>query len=78
MLKKTLISCAALLMVSACTTPMTVMKNQKTGQVVDCGGNVSSSLAGGVVGYHIQKSHDKDCVLRYREEGFEIIDTITK
>lgn len=66
------------LILTACTTPMTVLRNTKTGQVVQCGGNVSSSMAGGAIGYHIQKGNDQECVAQYKTEGFKVINTISK
>jgi len=57
-----------------CTTPSTVLKNNETGQIAQCGGNVSGSLAGGVIGYNIQKSNDEKCVQNYKEQGFNIVD----
>lgn len=73
----------ALVFLAACTTPKTVMRNEETGQVAICGGNVSSSLVGGAVGYYIQKSNDSQCEADYLEQGFkraqatdtEIVDT---
>lgn len=59
------------LSLSACTTPKTVLRNPKTGQVATCGGNVTGSLAGGMIGYYIQKSNDADCVADYAKEGFK-------
>lgn len=56
---------------SACTTPVTVLKNNKD-QVIMCGGNTSSSIAAGGIGYLYQKSKDKDCVERYKKEGFKV------
>lgn len=47
-----------LLLLSACATPRTVMKNPETGQVTQCGGTATGSFVGGVLGYHIQKSND--------------------
>ena len=58
------------LLLTGCTTPMTTMKNSK-GQVVACGGNVSSSLAGGAIGYHIQKTNDEKCVEEFKKAGFK-------
>lgn len=78
MKKKYLTLTATLLLLSACTTPMTVLRNNKTGQVVQCGGNISSSMAGGAIGYHIQKKNDGECVAQYKTEGFKVINTITK
>jgi hypothetical protein len=55
---------------SACTTPSTMLRNPQTGQVVTCGGNTGSSLAGGMIGYSIQRSTDESCVANYLEQGF--------
>lgn len=55
----------------ACTTPVTTLKNPNTGQVARCGGNISGSLAGGVIGYHIQKTNDGACVQDLKQQGFE-------
>lgn len=60
-----------LLLLAACTTPETVLKNPKTGQIARCGGDLTSSLAGGIIGYHMQKSNDEDCVKTYKENGFQ-------
>lgn len=60
----------ALLCLSACTTPKTVLKNEQTGQVVICGGSAVGAMTGGVIGYHIQKSNDEDCVQDFVSEGF--------
>lgn len=62
-----ILACAIL---TGCTTPATVLKS-RTGQVVTCGGNVSSSLAGGVIGYHIQKHNDDKCVEMHKGQGFK-------
>ena len=63
---------------TACTTPMTVLRIDKTGQVVQCGGNISSPMAGGAIGHHIQKGNDDECVAQYKTEGFKIINSVTK
>jgi len=59
----------------ACATPQTVLKNPLTGQVVQCGGGAGGSVAGGAIGYRIQKSNDEKCVESYKEQGFEVIRT---
>ncbi len=59
--------------ISACSTPRTVMKNSETGQVEQCGGSATGSLLAGVIGYHIQKSNDKKCVNKLRDQGFDSI-----
>lgn len=69
---KTTIALTALLALTACTTPQTILRNEQ-GQTQICGGNVSSSLAGGVIGYHIQKANDEDCVKAYESQGFEVV-----
>lgn len=58
-----------LLVLSGCATPVTMLKN-KQGEVVSCGGGVAGSIAGGLYGYTLQESHDKDCVNLYRAEGY--------
>lgn len=61
----------AVITLSACSTPKTMLKNPETGQVQSCGGSATGSMVGGVLGYHIQKSNDSDCVADYMEQGFE-------
>jgi hypothetical protein len=60
----------SLLALTACTTPKTIMRND-AGQVQICGGNVSSSMAGGAIGYHIQRGVDADCVKDLEAQGFK-------
>lgn len=59
---------------AACATPTTTLKNEKTGQVVTCGGGTAGSIAGGMIGYNIQKSNDQDCVNNYKNQGFKVED----
>ena len=73
MMKKT-IAIIACLLVSGCTTPSYVYKHPKTGQVERCGGDVTASLAGGAIGYHIQRSNDEKCRLLLEIQGFEEIE----
>jgi len=63
-----------LLCLTACATPTTVLRNAKTGETATCGGGTAGSVAGGMVGYSIQKSNDKDCVNNYKSKGFTIED----
>jgi hypothetical protein len=42
----------------------------KNGVYITCGGSMTGSLAGGVIGYHIQKGLDQDCVQEYIDKGF--------
>lgn len=60
-----------ILLLTACSTPKYVLKNEKTGQVEVCGGNVSSSMAAGMIGYEIQKDNDRRCAEEYRRQGFK-------
>lgn len=69
----TMITCCLLL--SACATPVTMMKNPETGQVSRCGGERSGSIAGGLIGYDLQKKDAVSCVEQYYGEGFKIIST---
>lgn len=62
-----------ILFLGACTTPATMLKNDDTGQIVSCGGNTSSSVMLGAVGYYMQKSSDSDCVANYMDQGFRRI-----
>lgn len=61
-----------LLLLSACTTPTTMMVNEKTNQVQQCGGEVSGSLMGGLVGYYIQSQNAAQCVEDFSEQGFKV------
>lgn len=61
----------AALSITACTTPKTVLKNPDTGQVATCGGSATGSLVGGVIGYHIQKGNDAECVSDFMGQGFK-------
>jgi len=60
----------ALLALAACTTPATVLKNSKTGQVHVCGGSAGASMMGGLIGYNIQKANDEECVKTFKANGF--------
>jgi uncharacterized protein YcfJ len=68
------IAIVALLFLTGCTTPMTTLKNPKTGQIATCGGSATGSLVGGVIGYQIQKGNDGDCIQAYKKQGFKIED----
>lgn len=59
--------------VSGCATPVLMMKNEKTGQIARCGGGVGGSMAGGLIGYNIQKKTDKACVKDFEAKGFTAI-----
>lgn len=63
-----------LIFLCGCTTPSTVLKNPQTEQIARCGGKTSGSLAGGAIGYHIQKDSDAACVQSYKDQGFEVVE----
>ena len=65
----------AALALTACATPLTTLKHPKTGQVATCGGDKTGSLAGGAIGYHIQKDSADACVANYQKQGFTVVDT---
>jgi uncharacterized protein YcfJ len=73
-MKNTAMLMLALVLVTGCSTPKTVLKNPKTGQVETCGGSATGSLVGGVVGYHIQKSNDSKCAQDLMAQGFKPVD----
>lgn len=56
-----------LLLLAACATPQTFLKNPKTGQLVKCGG----STPYGLIMYHVQKGADEECVNTYKAAGFK-------
>lgn len=73
----TKIGCAATVVaamaLTACTTPRTMLRHPGTGQVVSCGGNTSSSIVGGAIGYSIQQNSDRSCVESYQALGFQVL-----
>lgn len=60
-----------LLVLTGCATPLTTLSN-KNGDAVTCGGGTAGSLTGGLIGYTIQEGHDKECVDRYKSQGYKI------
>lgn len=61
------------LLITACATPRTLLKND-AGQVVECGGQRSGSAMFGVIGYKVQKSDAEKCVQEYEKAGFKKIE----
>lgn len=59
------------LLLSACSTPLTTM--QKGNSVVICGGGTMGSVTGGLIGYSIQEGHDHDCVMDHADRGYKIV-----
>ncbi len=56
---------------AACATPALTLKNDKTGQVVQCGGDATGSMVGGMIGYNVQKNNDETCAKNYEAQGFK-------
>lgn len=71
---KQIVLLTAALALAACTTPTTTLKHPKTKQVVSCGGEVAASMAGGAIGYNIQKDNDAKCVSTYKKQGFRVVE----
>lgn len=69
-----IITLFAALALAGCSTPKTMLINQKTGQVESCGGSATGSMTGGVIGYHIQKSNDAKCEADLLANGFQRLD----
>ena len=72
-MKKSLAFVALALGLSACATPMTMMKNPENAQLVQCGGERSGAIMLGAIGYAIQSGDASDCVKRYSAQGFVIL-----
>lgn len=60
--------CATLV---GCATPVTMLRNDATGQVARCGGGTAGSVAGGMIGHAIEKSSDEQCVRDFEARGFK-------
>ena len=56
---------------AGCATPVVMLKNDATGQVVRCGGERSGSLMGGAIGYSLQKEDAEMCVRDFEAQGFK-------
>ena len=57
--------------VIGCSTPVTMLKNDSTGQTARCGGDSSGSMMGGIIGYSAQQSDAEKCVHDYEAQGFK-------
>lgn len=58
------------LALAGCATPAVMLKNDQTGQIARCGGGSAGSLAGGLMGYTIEKNSDAACIGDYEARGF--------
>lgn len=62
---------AMLVALASCATPITMLTNGN--ETVACGGGKAGSQIGGVIGYNIQKRHDRECVKQYTDQGYMIV-----
>jgi hypothetical protein len=60
--------------VSGCATPLVVLKNKTTGQVVRCGDERSGSEMGGMIGYSLQKDDADKCIRDFEAQGFKPVE----
>ena len=60
---------AALL--GGCATPVTMLRNDATGQIARCGGGTGGFTGGGMIGYSFEKDADDRCVRDYETRGFK-------
>lgn len=67
----------AALVFAGCATPVVTLKNEASGQVVRCGGGVTGSMAGGLIGHNIEIANDENCVRDYESRGFKRVATGT-
>ena len=63
-------SLLVLTILAGCATPVVMLKNEQTGQLARCGGGTVGSVAGGAIGYSIEKNSDARCVRDYESQGF--------
>ena len=70
-MKSTLVSVFVAIGLAGCATPAVVLKNETNGQIVRCGGGATGSMAGGLIGYNIEKDNDEKCVRDFEAQGFK-------
>jgi len=70
-MKITFIPLFCVLGLAGCATPTVMLKNKTTGQIARCGGGAAGSMAGGLIGYKIEKAHDENCIRDFEAKGFE-------
>ncbi len=56
-----------------CATLRTVLMNDATGDITECGGDRSLSHRYGTLGYDIQKATDQRCIKGLEAEGYRQI-----
>lgn len=60
----------ALLLLTGCATPQTILSYD--GHYVSCGGSSVGSVAGGYIGYSLQRDSDDKCVHDYVAQGYVV------
>lgn len=73
-MKKNITILSAFMLLCACTTQETILKNSKTGQVARCGGEVAYA---GIL-YPFMLESAKQCVASYNRQGFVDVNTPIK
>ena len=63
-----------ILLLAGCATPVTILRNDETGKIITCGGGTFGSVSGGMIGYHIEKSQDADCVIESIKQGYKPVE----
>lgn len=66
---KKIFTIVSVLILCACSTPKTVLKNDQ-GQVAVCGGE----LPHGMIEYYLQKQVNKECVEIYKKYNFKVVE----
>jgi uncharacterized membrane protein YeaQ/YmgE (transglycosylase-associated protein family) len=69
-LARAMLLALAIAFVAGCATPVVMLKNDQTGQIARCGGGTTGSVAGGLIGYSVEKDSDSACVRDYESRGF--------
>lgn len=69
-MKRAFIACVIALGLAGRATPVTYLKNPKTGEVETCGGGIGGLGVVALAGYSIENNHDDQCVKNYEATGF--------
>lgn len=71
-IKNSVMAICAATMLAGCATPAYVLEHPETKQVHVVGGTATGSMAGGMIGYHIQKGTDQEKIESLKEQGFVV------
>ena len=62
------------LTITGCATPFVTLHNDKTGDTQTCGGGTAGSIAGGMIGYSMQRNSDNECIAALKAKGYHVED----